>query len=162
MIQGLNGDKRPNFQDSTLQWFQTRLIHRILPTNKYLKICKIKDTDLCTFSCGEVETLEHLFWECNIVNLFWNGLVTTLKENCFNCARLQLNAEIVLFGCRDNFVSDKSFDFILLYAKFYIYKCKLQDTLPTLESFLIALETRLRLEEKIERKDTFYPYKSLF
>ena len=152
-------------KDSTLQWFQTRLIHRILPTNKYLKMCKIKETDLCSFGCGGVETLEHLFWECNIVNLFWKEFVIKLKEKCFHCARLHLNAETILFGCHKNFTSDKPFDFILLCAKFYIYKCKLQDnTLPTLESFLITLENRVRLEEKVDRKDIhrFFPYKSLF
>ena len=36
-------------KDTKLQWFQARTLHRILPTNRYLNICKIAETHDCTF-----------------------------------------------------------------------------------------------------------------
>ena len=80
-------------KDTTLQWFQARLLHRILPTAKYLKIIKINDSDLCNFCNEEQESTEHLFWECREVKTFWDEFVRCFKEKCANCARLNLNIE---------------------------------------------------------------------
>ena len=33
--------------DTQLQWFQARILHRILPTRRYLNICKIVNSPLC-------------------------------------------------------------------------------------------------------------------
>ena len=56
--------------DSQLRWFQIRLIHRILPTKKYLFRCNLTDDPLCSF-CGDTdETLSHLFWNCTHVKSF--------------------------------------------------------------------------------------------
>ena len=53
-----------NFQstiDSKLRSFQYKLLHRAIPTNKYLFQCKIKYSDLCYFCHETTESLEHLF-----------------------------------------------------------------------------------------------------
>ena len=151
-------------KDTTLQWFQARLLHRILPTAKYLKLCKISNSDLCTFCNENVETLEHLYWECGIVKVFWEEFTICLKEKCYNCARLTLNLNLILFGVSQNIRTDKPFDFILLYAKFYIYKCKLKNTLPYFETYLQQLKARINVEERSYKNNTtlWYPYKNLF
>ena len=48
---------------SILQWFQIRIIHRILPTKKYLYQIKTIDSPICT-NCNQEETLTHLLWTC--------------------------------------------------------------------------------------------------
>ena len=143
---------------------QTRLIHRILPIAKYLKMCNIINNDICTFCNEEKETIENLFWECRVVEQFWDEFTKCLREKCFNCARLNLNIEFVLFGTTQNTTTDKPFDFVLLYAKFYIYKCKLQTTLPALTTFLHQLKLRLHLEESTYQNNNanWYPYKHIF
>ena len=57
-------------KDTTMQWFQTRINHKNLATNKFL--CKIKVTNdpKCFFCSVSDETIEHLLWECNIVKGF--------------------------------------------------------------------------------------------
>ena len=59
-----------------------------------------------------------------------------VKEKCRNCDRLQLNASIVLFGKDENTRTDCCFDEILLAAKFFIYKCRINKIKPTIQHFV--------------------------
>ena len=54
-------------KNSKLQWFQTRINHRILGTNRSLFKMKITQSPLCSFCRETDETIEHLFWECDHV-----------------------------------------------------------------------------------------------
>ena len=54
-----------------LRSFQYRLLMNAIVTNKNLKLWKIKDTDLCSFCCREVETELHLFCGCDMVKALW-------------------------------------------------------------------------------------------
>ena len=60
--------------ESKMRSFQYKLLQRFITTNKFLSICGIKD-DKCYFCGVGTETLEHLFWECPIVNQFWKDMV---------------------------------------------------------------------------------------
>lgn len=135
--------------DPQLKWFQARIIHRILPTKKYLHLCKLTPSPLCVFCNNNIETLHHLFWGCNYTQAFWNNLVNLLQEKCTNCDRLKLRQELVLFGTAENVFTDKAFDSILLYAKYFIYKCKLQETIPQLDLFLSELKHRMIVEKAL-------------
>ncbi|XP_052059423.1 uncharacterized protein LOC127700023 [Mytilus californianus] len=61
--------------------FQYKILHRILCTNDLLYKCKLKETHLCSFCNETKETIEHIFWECYIVNIFWLQLVDTLHSD---------------------------------------------------------------------------------
>ena len=151
--------------ETKLQWFQTRLIHRILPTNRYLYVCKIKESSMCTFCEMEEETIQHLFWNCNIVRHFWAELEAQLHSKCDNCARLSLSMELVLFGVKDNVITDKAFDYLILFAKFFIYKCKLQSTQPNCTPFIHNLKFQVKLQRiadsRHKSRQKWYPYQSL-
>ena len=70
-----------NFQctvETKLRSFQFKILQRILTTNKFLNICKINE-DLCYFCNVEIETLEHLFWLCPVINNFWKEVTAVLK-----------------------------------------------------------------------------------
>lgn len=61
-------------QDSKLHWLQYQILHRIVPTNKYLfNILKKAESAVCTFCKIDEESIDHLFYECNIpvVNELW-------------------------------------------------------------------------------------------
>ena len=133
--------------DTQLQWFQTRLLHRILPTKKYLALCKLTDSSACSFCGQETETLNHLFWNCIHVQKFWNDFLELLKEKCIHCARFNLNEQLVLFGSSDNTYTDKPINFIILFAKFYIYKSKFQSNIPLLRQFLQQMRNRYNIEK---------------
>ena len=95
--------------DTQLRWFQLRILHRILPTNKYLCMCRIVESACCSFRKQEEETISHLFWHCNIVQVFWAKLKTTLNESCEkNFERIFIET-LVLFGVKENVAADKSY-----------------------------------------------------
>ena len=135
--------------DPQLQWFQTRLLHRILPTNKYLAICKITESSLCTFCGNAVESINHLFWNCNFVHIFWNDLLTLLHEKCIHCERLSFNEQLILFGSSEKMYTDKPLCFIILFAKIFIYKCKLNNIKPHIRQFIQQLGQRLSIEHTL-------------
>lgn len=55
-----------------------KLLFRIVPCNFWLKKCKLKESDLCDV-CGQVETIEHLFFECDRVSTIWSLIETHFK-----------------------------------------------------------------------------------
>ena len=71
--------------DMQLRWFQARLLHRVLPTIIFLFACTIVDDPLCSFCSDEVETIQHIFWNCAVVRNFWDALSQLLRDNCTHC-----------------------------------------------------------------------------
>ena len=133
--------------DPKLKWFQARINHRILPTKKYLHLCKLTHSPLCVFCNRHVETLNHLFWDCNFVQSFWKDFIKTIQEKCTHCDRLNLSEELILFGKSENVYTDKAIDSILLYAKYFVYKCKLQERRPLIDQCISELKHRVTIEK---------------
>ena len=50
--------------DRKITWFQTRINHFILGTNSLVSKITVSVNDRCTFCKSQIETIEHLFWEC--------------------------------------------------------------------------------------------------
>ena len=94
-------------QEVKLRWFQ----HRILTTNTFVFKLKIIDNDLCTFCNENKEYIEHLFWECNIVQTFWNRLLEWLLQSCKYIYSIQLSLELVMFGRKEIIKTDPIFLF---------------------------------------------------
>ena len=63
-------------KNTKLQWFQFRINHKILSTNSFLQKIKLKDTNICTFCRSETETIEHILWDCEIVQALLDEFVT--------------------------------------------------------------------------------------
>ena len=57
--------------DSSVQWLQFRILHRILPVSYYLKKIHIKTDDSCTFCKNESETILHVFFMCEKIMPLW-------------------------------------------------------------------------------------------
>jgi exonuclease III len=132
--------------DVQLRWFQLRLLHRILPTEKYLYTCKIKNDPMCNFCNAEIQTLEHLFWDCDKVQKFWKNCQRALQSKCTHCYQLNFNKELILFGNSENIATDNTLDLIIIMAKFYVYKCKIQNCTPQLLTFCNILKSRYQTE----------------
>ncbi len=62
-------------KDTKLISFNFRLIHRIIATNDFLKRINILDDNKCTFCKRENESIEHLFYDCNITSQFWYSFI---------------------------------------------------------------------------------------
>ena len=105
--------------NTKLQWFQVRILNRILCTNSFLYKIDKADTSLCTFCQRDDETIDHLFWECEEVQTF----LSLLDEYCFDTLHysLQLSKKEFILG----FATDKSCkNTIILQIKYYIYSMR--------------------------------------
>ena len=70
-----------------------------------------------------------------------------LKEKCTSCYRLRLSECLIVFGIDDNIKTENVFDFILLLAKQYLYKCKIEQQLPNIDIFRKNMLYRYKIEE---------------
>uniref|UniRef100_A0A8C6SMB2 Reverse transcriptase domain-containing protein n=1 Tax=Neogobius melanostomus TaxID=47308 RepID=A0A8C6SMB2_9GOBI len=95
-----------------------KIIHKIYPVN--LVVSRYADVDkCCTFCQTQEETLEHLFFFCNIVQAFWAELSSYIFKNCQKSHCFTLKDIICYF--EDN-TTTKSFhyvvNFFILFGKF--------------------------------------------
>ena len=76
---------------------------------------------------------------------FWARFEMCLKENSFNYTRFSVNPTLILFGHDGKTTANEGFDFILLHAKFFVYKFRLNKLKPTLEAFIDNWNTYMKL-----------------
>lgn len=119
-----------------LRWFQLKIINRILVTNSILKEMGIIQSNVCSFCKQEKDTVFHYLWDCKHVQSFWSDFLVWIKDKCLNSDRLFFNPQLVLFGRDGKTVTDEGFDFILLHARFFVYKCRINNILPTVQSYI--------------------------
>ena len=139
--------------DVKLKWFQMRLLYRILPTNRFLYVKKITDYEHCNFCITAVQTIQHLFWDCPFVRMFWRSLENQFISKISHAHLLQLSEEFVLFGCKENVFTDKPIELFILCAKYYIHGCKISDTIPSANIFLKIFKHRYNLEKYYHRNN---------
>ena len=133
--------------DCKLKWMQYRIIYRVIPTNRFLFIRKIKDDSLCEHCGKEEETLKHMFFSCEHVHLFWGDLHKLLIEKCNHIINLNFSEELIFFGVKEFFFTDKVFDLILLLAKYYLYSLKWSKCKPCIKAFHNQLKNRYIVEK---------------
>ena len=108
--------------ETKLQSFQYEILRKTLVTNTFLHLCKIKDTSDCHFCKNAPETIEHLFFDCEVIKNFWKDVTDLMPE------QLELNKccnrKAVLIGDIHN-RHNELLNHILLLGKRYIYvkKC---------------------------------------
>ena len=66
--------------DTRTRSFQFKLLHRILPTNAFLKAIRVINDDRCSICKNEKETLEHVFIYCPFTRHFWDNLESYLTQ----------------------------------------------------------------------------------
>ena len=111
---------------TALLWFQICINHNILVTNKLLYQMKINENGLCSFCQTNNETIIHLFWQCNKTQQFITNVKEWLMKYNIQC---DINEKYFLLGLQEEHRYTKVTNFILLYAKYYIYlaRCKKQN-----------------------------------
>ena len=106
--------------DTSLCSFQYKFLMRILPTNKRLFKYKIKETNLCDFCQSNIETTDHLFWECQHIQHLWSQLQNYIREKNIN--HNFTKSEAFLGTC--NHIKSNVINFLTLLMRFYIFSCK--------------------------------------
>jgi len=134
--------------DITLRNFQFKYINRIIATNKYLFKCKLCNSNLCDF-CGEnIETIEHLFWECKYIQPIWNQLTSFLGQQQLNVKLSFLN---VSFGTNTlkSIDGNNIVNFILILMKYFIFNMKYRKQIPNFNCFVHSLKLKIQIEKEI-------------
>ena len=136
--------------DITLRNFQFKYINRIIATNKYLFKCKLQcmQLNLCDF-CGEnIETIEHLFWECKYIQPIWNQLTSFLGQQQLNVKLSFLN---VSFGTNTlkSIDGNNIVNFILILMKYFIFKMKYRKQIQNFNCFIHSLKLKIQIEKEI-------------
>jgi len=62
--------------DTKLRAFQYRFLNRIVYANDKLFAFKVVDSPYCRFCKNEVESPEHLFFFCKVVDMFWKEVLS--------------------------------------------------------------------------------------
>ena len=124
-----------------------RILHRLLPTQKYLHMIKEAESPICTFCKINSETIPHLLWHCPFTKRFWNDVNTWLCNRCTHLENFIFSESLVLFGHNEHTNLDPILELIILLSKYHIFKCKTSKSLPNLVAFKNVLAERYYLEK---------------
>ena len=135
-----------------LKEFNFKVLHGILPCNKNLKQWKIRTCDSCDV-CGEVQTIEHLLWNCRYVRSLWKIVESVLD--------IRLNFDMILGinnSCKESYV--------LTLVSFLVYKewllLSLENKLRNNRIVLDYYKQELLLRLKIYERSGIYSYTELY
>jgi predicted Zn-ribbon and HTH transcriptional regulator len=135
-------------RDTTIIDFQFKITHRTLACGYNLKIWKINDSSECE-TCKDTDTIEHYLIYCKPVYEFWSFLLNWWSRTIKVIFRVDTYE--ILFGIpndeQDTIISQ--FNYMLLMARFYIYKSKKAGNKLDLYMLLLACKNNLMLEENI-------------
>ena len=82
-------------KDTYLRWLQYRILHIILPTNSYLVKIQVCESNKCVFFCkNDKETIDHLFWHCDVIQLFIEQLKPLMSNYIFHPTKHTLLGDI--------------------------------------------------------------------
>ena len=127
-------------KETYLQSLQWKIIHGIYPTGTTLKKMKIKVTDLCEY-CGEIDTLQHFFFECNTLKCLWKDIERRIER--ITNTYIHLSAHEVIVGLVNKYRFRKniidSLNLLVLVGKATISKVKYRGT----KNFLTVFQQEL-------------------
>ena len=115
-----------------IQWFQISINHNILVTNNLLVKMKLKNDSNCCYCHSQDETIIHLLWTCDKIQLFLSDLLQWLRYYDIHC---EITKELFIFGLDRKNVISKPLNIILLYAKYYIYITRCNQHILRLDIF---------------------------
>ena len=139
-------------KDTKLRWLQFRVLHHILSTNRSVSKFINEQNDMCSFCQAHSETILHLLWECKEIQSFWKDLADLLNRRCANSHNLSFNEHLIIFGESDVIHTDKICKLIILTAKLYIYKCKVQRSKVKINIFVKELYNYYSVQKQVQKK----------
>ena len=96
----------------------------------------------CTFCKNAIESLEHLFYNCEITRSLWVALRSWLMECYINLEPLSIfNVLFGIFNAGEDFVIVNR---LILVAKFYFYRWKLNGVKPAMRVLKTKIDTQYR------------------
>ena len=124
------------------KYFQFRLLHSRIVTNKKLHTMKISDTKNCPLCQVAEETIKHAFLECRYVITLWNQI----EGWCNNITNTytKFNEIEKIFGLKS---SDKLIDKVIMCTKLVIFNNRKTGEKHHINDVKLMLYSQLSLEE---------------
>ena len=90
-----------------------------------------------------------------------------MNSKCTHAHNFKIDEKLAIFGQSIQIKTDYICEFIVLMAKFYIYRSKVQDTVLNSKLFLKELYNRYCIEKEIHKnsmtfKTSWLPYMDIF
>ena len=135
-------------KDVKLRNFHYKYIMRIIPTNKFLLKCGIGESALCDFCNMEIETIDHLFWQCKHVQTFWTEFSHFLSDLNID---IEFNLINIAFGFTITIGKPEIMlkNFLIILGKYFIFRGRCLKIIPTLNQFKSFLRNRIKIEKEI-------------
>ena len=129
--------------------FQFRILNSILFTNSKLLKIGYRTENLCSFCKRESETIRHFFWDCPYSNSFWKCV-----ESYYFGLRKQL-VHLTLKEIWIGFLSSECplLNYLILIGKIYLWSCRRNEVLPTINSFIVRIKGKYEVEKYIWTKN---------
>ena len=115
------------FFDNRLKLMYYHILRGSLETNRIVRKFIVENNGMCTFCNFRIETIVHLFWECDITKVFLTTSLPLLFQQ-FPGSTFNYTLKSFIFGPRfEKIYSLKSI--ISLYLKRYIWNTRCKKTL---------------------------------
>jgi hypothetical protein len=135
-------------QDTYVLNLQFKITHRIMACNKNLHIWKIRNNNVCDY-CEEIDTLEHYLFECHNTYTFWKQVFNWWAASMQVWFQVELYE--IIFGIPNEFNETivNQINYVILYAKYYIYRNKKKNKPMHLYEFLLECKNQLEIKREI-------------
>lgn len=134
-----------SLRETKLQYFQYRFLHRILGTNELRHRMKIIESPCCTFCGDQTETIDHLFWECQVTSSFILDV-----EQCILGRQFFFTKEDIFFGYK--LLLKHPYNFLIFHMKYYIFGKKIKEDIPLFDEFLYKFKFHIKVEKHISNQ----------
>ena len=131
-------------KDNKVLQFQFKLIHKISSCNYWLSKMKIKDDPTCDKCNNDIETLEHLYWECPSIQTFLLACFDILRSLNFST---NINKWSFILG-QGIFKHEIILHQIFALIKYHIYISRLNTQEPCFEVCLKILRDTFETEKR--------------
>lgn len=136
--------------DIKMRNFQFRFLHRIIYCAKMLYQWKITDSALCQLCQNDYETIEHLFYDCNVTQRFWEAFIAWFEART-DKEIIITKTEVMLCNHEISTVNT-----LLIMAKQHIFSRKIAERQPNIYIFREKVMNTIDMEraEAIKQKRT--------
>lgn len=147
------------------QSFQYKILNRVFACRSNLAKWKIVDNDLCE-ECSVVDSLEHYFFLCTSSSRFWKSFQRWFST--VTGVNINLDALTIIFGTM-NMNNDNTLflmDYCILIGKWFIFKQKYLNRIPSFLEYLLLLKSELIVEKYLleleNKQETFSKWALLY
>ena len=135
-------------RETKLQSLQYKIIHRIIPCQKWLYNLKVIDSPVCQRCPSNcIDTITHHLVECGGLNNFWVDL-----ESWWNRVaeyKVRLHTKHIIFGLYHDNHHFRTLNYVILLGKWFIRKQLYLDRPVNLNRYFVVLKQHLDIEKMI-------------